>query len=159
MVSDEDTKRCSNDPPNSGFFGINACATVVAEAVVVVVVDSAVGWSLICPGLGSSNSSTRPRPGDSKLAMAGTALALAADVDNNIGEVGGLLLCDRRRASSCKNGIGEKTGVAGADDAGVDVTIMLDDGFMRSSGGRGGNADCEVVTNTTLSKARRYFPR
>ena len=91
------TKRCSKLPMNDR--GCDEPSTVVTE-------DIAVGRSLICPGLGSSNSSTKPKAFISR----GSSTRGSKDK----GVVGGLRDLDRR-ASSCRKGMGEKRGVLGAD--------------------------------------------
>src|ERR1700730_1870474 len=93
------TKRSSKLPMNGrpGLSDDNVVAVVVAVNGVMVLLR----W----PGEGSSSSSTRPR------AFSGEE----EDVSIS-GEGGGLRDLDRR-ASSCRNGMGEKSGVGGAADS------------------------------------------
>ncbi|GLB35423.1 hypothetical protein LshimejAT787_0209880 [Lyophyllum shimeji] len=80
------------------------------EGLVDVILDvRAVGWSLMCPGLGSSSSSTRPSAlgSEGSPPMAGEGASASGD--------GGGLRDFERRASSCRKGMGEKRGVDGAD--------------------------------------------
>lgn len=60
----------------------------------------------MCPGLGSSNSSTSPK------ALISRGSSTRGFKDKGVG--GGLRDLERR-ASSCRKGMGEKSGVLGAD--------------------------------------------
>jgi hypothetical protein len=71
------------------------------------------------------------------------------------GEGGGLRDFDRL-ASSCKNGIGENSGVAGAI-RGVDEGNMLTFAMV-PGGGRGGKEVYVEVMSMDFSTARRYLP-
>lgn len=82
----------------------------------VVVADIGCGWSLRCPGLGSSSSSTRPSTFGSDPSARGIAVDPGASREASMsGEGGGLRDCERR-ASSCRKGIGENIGVDGMKD-------------------------------------------
>ena len=173
------TNRSPSDPPNIGFpeGGVDGLVEPAvlegpASDVILVVEVSAVGRSDRCPGLGSSNSSTRPSADTSLLSnppLDGFAPSATADgpsdrgselgllaplaVGNCRGLIGGLRL-RLLRASSCKNGIGENKGV---------VTSRKEparaDDDSESSGGIIGNASIVDVISKARSTARRYFPR
>jgi hypothetical protein len=74
---------------------------------------------------------------------------------------GGLRDFDRR-ASSCRKGIGEKSGVLGTEESRVgkkDGSVgALEGSVPASEAGGTENASQEDVTNKDFSKARRYFP-
>jgi hypothetical protein len=138
---------------------VNLCSKLPRkgrEPMVVVVVTelNAVGCSLMCPGLGSSNSSTSPSafcPNES----AGTTPSELAALRVN-GDGGGLRDFDRR-ASSCKKGMGENRGVAGTvDGVGYIETVARSAGVPDSFSG--GKASQDDVTSNDFSTARRYLP-
>jgi hypothetical protein len=115
----------------------------------------AVGRSLRCPGPGSSISSTIPRA----LLSEGCALEslIAAAFAKVRGDGGGLRDCDLR-ASSCRNGIGENSGVEGADCRVEPNTVAPRPKESFSSSVRGGKLSHSEVTSIDFSTARRYFP-
>lgn len=133
------TKRCSKLPRKGGC----------GEPSIVVTEDIAVGWSLICPGLGSSISSTKPKAFISR----GSSTKGFKDK----GVVGGLRDLDRR-ASSCRKGMGEKRGVLGADCSVEPSKVALRPYDWISLWVRGGKLDHVEVTKIDLSTARRYLP-
>lgn len=119
--------------------------TVVTEV-------NAVGWSLICPGLGSSSSSTRPSALASNASgFPGPAVLRAS------GEGGGLRDLDRR-ASSWRKGMGENRGVDGTDWPVRPIVSTLRTGGSVSVSDKGGKLSHVEVTKRDLSTARRYFP-
>ena len=63
-----------------------------------------------------------------------------------------------RRASSCRNGMGEKMGVVGADGA-LAMGKVLTPGCVADFSEDTGNASQVDVTRSVRSTARRYFPR
>ena len=134
------TKRCSKLPRKGRGCG---------EPSIEVTEDIAVGWSLICPGLGSSNSSTKPKA----LVSRGSSTKGSKDK----GVVGGLRDLDRR-ASSCRKGIGEKRGVLGADCSVEPSKVAPRPYDWISLWVRGGKLDHVEVTKIDLSTARRYLP-
>ena len=97
----------------------------------------------MCPGRGSSNSSTSP-------SACGSALTSFR------AKGGGLR--DLVRASLCRKGIGENIGVVGTD---VDVpwnkspVVVVD---VLSPSGEIGKESHVEVTSRVFSTARRYFP-
>jgi hypothetical protein len=137
---------------------VNLCSKLPRkgrELVVVVVTElNAVGCSLMCPGLGSSNSSTSPSAFCPSESAGITPSELAALRVN--GDGGGLRDFDRR-ASSCKKGMGENRGVAGTvDGVGYIETVArcagVSDSFSR------GKASQDDVTSNDFSTARKYLP-
>ena len=113
---------------------------------------SAVGCSLMCPGLGSSNSSTRP------IALIPSVPSPSGMDAFKVKGVGGGLRDLDRRASSWRNGIGEKSGVLGADCSVEPSIVALRPADCISLWVRGGKLSQVDVTRMDLSTARRYFP-
>ena len=107
----------------------------------------------MCPGLGSSSSSTIPNAFGSR-----DSIGVTGPTEPRMsGDGGGLRDLDRR-ASSCKKGMGEKSGVGGADafpgrrsdwKSGILVLLVVT---------AGGKESTEDVTSRDFSSARRYFP-
>src|SRR5882762_1922882 len=136
---------------------VNLCSKLPRKGrergVVIVVTElNAVGCSLICPGLGSSNSSTSPSAFCSSRSP-GTTLPEPMRAN---GDGGGLHDFDRR-ASSCKNGIGENRGVVGVAE-GVGCMEIIGRGSEVPVFCSGGKASQNDVTSNDFSTARRYFP-
>lgn len=111
---------------------------------------SATGCSLMCPGAGSSSSSTRP----SALVSAGSGCAspLLARMS---GEGGGLRDLDRLM-SSWRKEMGEKRGVGGT--GGAPMETMVRTVVSRSLAVNGGKLSYVDVTSRDFSTARKYFP-
>jgi len=120
--------------------------------VVVVTELKAVGCSLMCPGLGSSNSSTSP----SAFCSNKSTGAIPPEEVRANGDGGGLRDFDRR-ASSCKKGMGEKRGVDGVIEE-VGYIEMVGKGAEVPEFFSGGKASQDDVTSNDFSTARRYFP-
>lgn len=108
----------------------------------------------MCPGLGSSNSSTSPSPLISGGSECPSAIAVAVRAK---GEGGGLRDFDRR-ASSWRKGIGENSGVGGAEGCVAPKVIDILAEAAISWAVIGGNASHVDVTKSVFSTARRYFP-
>lgn len=72
--------------------------------------------------------------------------------------MGGGLRDFDRRASSCRNGIGEKRGVLGADCNVEPRVIALRPAESVSASVRAGKLSIVDVTSTDFSTARRYLP-
>lgn len=110
----------------------------------------ATGCSLMCPGLGSSNSSTRPSACVSS--GSGCDSPMLARMS---GEGGGLRDLERR-ASSWRKGMGEKRGVGGADVEPMEAKVLIVVSFSASV--NGGKLSYVDVTRRDFSTARKYFP-
>ena len=76
----------------------------------------------------------------------------------NVRGVGGGLRDLDRRASSCKNGMGEKSGVLGADCLVEPRAMALRPEESSSASVSGGKLSCVDVTRIDFSTARKYFP-
>src|SRR6267154_2870658 len=119
----------------------------------------AVGRSLRCPGFGSSSSSTSPNSLVSILndsAFIETLAAASAPLRFN-GDGGGLRERERR-ASSCRNEIGENSGVLGADEDERPTRAATKAILSNGCNGRAGKESQVDVTYSVFSNARQYFP-
>lgn len=106
----------------------------------------------MCPGLGSSNSSTSPSALPENPGVATPTAALRVN-----GDGGGLRDLDRR-ASSWRKGMGENKGIVGVACAVEPMETIALPFESRSFSDKVGNASVVDVTRRDFSTARRYFP-